>query len=380
MVPAKRLISALAVLYTVLVVAQAAGQPSLRDILNKRPAAVSTASVVQDDSYGYEQNYGIETKEVCLQETEQKVCTWVNNCLDDGATAIAAPTTPTCIIGQLWTSDFACCQERNYGYDAPSGLRNTQLWAGAASIGTCDWTVLYSDVNTLGKDALSLGVVQDPATGNAVGDVLLSGEQSAITNNIWKLGSVWATCYLGPESETCGGPLCDRMVMSMQGTAYRALTAYSHWGPSDTQDPTCFETNGPDGPLRVAAPDGGRQGVNGSTAPATRKNSRAIRRGTRTVSRAPTAELQYNSGGGYYNGHDNNEQDVFSGEATIFMGIITSLAGQRKEKWEEGVFEYVPYFQVNTAITQPITTGLDASVPWVRDKTYKLTFYKSGKY
>lgn len=33
------------------------------------------------------------------------------------------------------SSDFACCQERNYGYDSPSGLRNTQLWAGAASVG-----------------------------------------------------------------------------------------------------------------------------------------------------------------------------------------------------------------------------------------------------
>ena len=93
MVPAKRLISALAVFYAVLVVAHAAGQPSLRDVLIKRPAAVSTASV-QDDSYD---GYGIETKEICLQETEQKVCTWLNNCQDD------IPGPPACIPGQLWT-------------------------------------------------------------------------------------------------------------------------------------------------------------------------------------------------------------------------------------------------------------------------------------
>lgn len=183
-------------------------------------------------------------------------------------------------------------------------------------------------------------------------------------------------CYLGPESETCGGPLCDRMVMAMQGTAYRALTAYSHWGPSGTQDPTCFEANGPDGP-RLIAPDVAERAGNGSAA-ATRRPARSLRRGVRTANRSPTAELQFNSGGGYYNGHDNNEQDVFAGEATIFMGVITSLAGQRKEKWDEGVFEYVPFFALDTAINQPITTGLDASVPWVRDKTYKLTFYKSG--
>jgi hypothetical protein len=57
----------------------------------------------------------------------------------------------------------------------------------------------------------------------------------------------------------------------------------------------------------------------------------------------PTVELQFN-GGGYNNGNDNREQAVFQGEATIIMGITTSMAGQRKERWEEGVFEYVPYF------------------------------------
>jgi len=227
---------------------------------------------------------------------------------------------------------------------------------------------LYSDPDTLGNSVGTAPPLPAPYAG---------GEQAAITNNIWKLGTAFATCYLGPESEACGGPLCDRMVMAMQGTAYRALVAYSHWGQSGTQDPTCFEALGPDRPLRML--DGERD-ANGTVIPGARRGSRALRRSTRAVNRNPTAELQYNSGGGYYNGHDNNEQDVFSGEATIIMGVITSLAGQRKEKWEEGVFEYVPYFQVNTAITQPITTGLDASVPWVRDKTYKLTFYKSGKY
>lgn len=167
------------------------------------------------------------------------------------------------------------------------------------------------------------------------------------------------------------------MVMAMQGTAYRAINAYSHWGPSQTQDPTCFETWGPDQPLRTAGEEGARD-ANGTALPGARR-TRSLRRGVRSVNRNPTAELQFNAGGGYYNGgHDNNEQDVFVGEATIVMGVITSMAGQRKERWEEGVFEYVPFFELATGINQPITTGLDASVPWVRDKTYKLTFYKSG--
>jgi hypothetical protein len=93
MVPTKRLISIL--LFTALVVAQAVSQPSLRDLIHGRPSAVSTASI-QDDSYGYNDGYALETKEVCLQETEQKVCTWLSNCIDDEAA-------PTCITGQLWT-------------------------------------------------------------------------------------------------------------------------------------------------------------------------------------------------------------------------------------------------------------------------------------
>jgi len=341
--------------------------------MHGRPSAVSTASV-QDDSYGYN-DYAVETKEVCLQETEQKVCTWLNNCQNGDITS-GTPTVDQqllqCITGQLWTSDFACCQERNYGYDSPSGLRNTQLWAGAASVGTCDWTILYSDPDTLGNPAnLNPPVPNTPP--------YAGGDQAAITTNIWKLGTAFATCYLGPESESCGGPLCDRMVMAMQGTAYRAINAYSHWGPSQTQDPTCFETWGPDQPLRTAGEEGARD-ANGTALPGARR-TRSLRRGVgRSVNRNPTAELQFN-GGGYYNGgHDNNEQDVFVGEATIIMGVITSMAGQRKERWEEGVFEYVPFFQLatGTGVNQPITTGLDASVPWVRDKTYKLTFYKSG--
>lgn len=95
--PTKRLVSALAVLCTICVVAQAANQPSLRDVLQKPAAAVSTASV-QDDSYGYQDTYPVETKEVCLQETEQKVCTWVQNCIPEATGAV-----PACLIGQYWT-------------------------------------------------------------------------------------------------------------------------------------------------------------------------------------------------------------------------------------------------------------------------------------
>jgi hypothetical protein len=67
------------------------------------------------------------------------------------------------------------------------------------------------------------------------------------------------------------------------------------------------------------------------------------------------------------------KRDVYLGEATIIMGVITSMAGQRGEKWEEGEFEYVPNYTFN----EMVTGGLDATYPWVRDKTYRLTFHRS---
>jgi hypothetical protein len=103
---------------------------------------------------------------------------------------------------------------------------------------------------------------------------------------------------------------------------------------------------------------------------------------------AEVAELQ-NAGyghagyGGGYNLVTQVKKDVYFAEATIIMGVITSIAGQRKDKWEEGVFEYVPMFGTGALAGTPgapalVEVGLDASVPWVRDKTYKLTFFRGG--
>lgn len=70
---ARRLTQALAVLLAVCVAANAASTPSLGDLLRQSAGSgkVSIASVQEE--YGYDQ-YGIETKELCLQETEMKSC------------------------------------------------------------------------------------------------------------------------------------------------------------------------------------------------------------------------------------------------------------------------------------------------------------------
>jgi len=323
-----RVLATLALLLGALACIQADNQrPRLADLLSssrRRPASVSIAST-NEDPYGYEA-YGIETKEICLQEIAQKYCG-----------PITSPPAPATTY--WWTSDFACCQEEHgYGYGSSTGgLRNNQLWGAQSAIGSCDWTWSVA-ANAAGTSA----------------SILVSG-------NIDKVGTAWATCYFGPEADTCGGPLCDRFVLSLQGTVYRADTAYSYWGASLT-DADCANPGG----LTALVPNGTEPRIADAR---TRKGSRPAR--SARISRQP-AELQYDT---YGHGDHMEDRDVYSGEAVIIMGIVTSMAGQKKDKWDEGVFEYVLYFD---PAAQPVTTGLDGSIPWVRDKTYKLTFYKQG--
>jgi hypothetical protein len=52
------------------------------------------------------------------------------------------------------------------------------------------------------------------------------------------------------------------------------------------------------------------------------------------------------------------------------------MAGPRKDKWDSGVFEYVTAFDDDGAEDGAVDHGL----PWVRDKTYKFTFYRREIY
>lgn len=142
------------------------------------------------------------------------------------------------------------------------------------------------------------------------------------------------SCYLGADSESCGGPLCDRMVMSMQGTVYTATSAYSHWGASSTMTGTlCTAVSGPidlNNPGDDTEPPGRLESTKKQPAAAGVPKAGPV---------ATAAELQY-SGHGHDNyGYDSNTRSVYRGTATIIMGVINGMAGQHKEKWDEGVFE-----------------------------------------
>lgn len=96
-----------------------------------------------------------------------------------------------------------------------------------------------------------------------------------------------------------------------------------------------------------------------------------------------------NYGGGYGGGYGGAYGDyghhttevIYQGPAIIISGMVSAVVGKHKEKWEGGMFEYVPSFiatVVNTAAAG--FTGLDATLPWIRDNTIKLTLYRSGGY
>jgi hypothetical protein len=102
------------------------------------------------------------------------------------------------------------------------------------------------------------------------------------------------------------------------------------------------------------------------------------------------ANYYYNEGysgggyGGYGGDYHADTRPVFMGPAVVLSGMVSSVVGKHKEKWEGGMFEYVPSFDPPitppaTAPT-PVTPPLDATLPWIRDNTYKFTIYRSGGY
>jgi hypothetical protein len=156
--------------------------------------------------------------------------------------------------------------------------------------------------------------------------------------------------------------------MSLEGHIYGVASVYSYWGPSITEEAGC-DISG-DAGLRLA----GRRSANrGTKTPAAKKAPTS----PSSASIAADASAQYYHDEGRY-----ENRVVYSGSAIVINGIVNSIAGPRREKWDSGVFEYVlQYEQELGANGAPVpVTALDANTPWIRDKAYKFTFYKQSGY
>lgn len=167
------------------------------------------------------------------------------------------------------------------------------------------------------------------------------------------------------------------MVMTLEGTAYYLYNVYSYWGATYTEGgDVCDYIYPPD--YRVA---GARDGTNGTRTAvkdrASRKAARApgasqprsakhANRKARHPNRAAQPVANNMAGSqNYRHGNDvyaTMEKTVYYGEATVFSGVVTTMAGPAKEKWDWGKFEFVPYF-LDDGDWGTDTFGLDATYP-----------------
>lgn len=121
------------------------------------------------------------------------------------------------------------------------------------------------------------------------------------------------------------------MVMSLQGTVYRATSAYSHWGASTTGTGACLDVDGPQEEAPTPAP---RAAPAAPVAPIAGANIPAARAPINTPVHTADATLQYNGGnyGHSYDSHDSNRA-VYMGEATIIMGIVNGMTHSARVAW-----------------------------------------------
>jgi hypothetical protein len=77
---------------------------------------------------------------------------------------------------------------------------------------------------------------------------------------------------------------------------------------------------------------------------------------------------------------------VYVGSAFVVKGIVTAMSGPRDEVWDDGVFEYgFGFVTLNPGVAPtpptplPAGTGVDPSIPFIRDKAYSFTFYKHDR-
>jgi hypothetical protein len=155
--------------------------------------------------------------------------------------------------------------------------------------------------------------------------------------------------------------------MSLEGHIYDVYSVYSYWAPRSTEGAGCDIREG--AWLRMA---GRRSASRGAKTPAAKK---APANPSSALIAADATAQYYHDEGRYEN------RVVYSGSAIVINGIVKSIAGPSRERWDSGVFEYVLLFEQDLVNNVPVTvTALDPNTPWIQDKAYKFTLYKQSGY
>jgi DNA replication initiation complex subunit (GINS family) len=139
------------------------------------------------------------------------------------------------------------------------------------------------------------------------------------------------------------------MVMALEGYVYYVNSVYSYWDDATTS------TGGFCDVVDFAGVN--RKAGNAKKAPQS-TDKKAVDK-TKAAPVKPAAASSDASAQYYEGGHYDN-RPVFAGDAAVINGVVTTMAGPRKEKWDSGVFEYVVAADIvgGTAVT-----ALDPNVP-----------------
>jgi len=363
---------ALCLLGTVLVTASAASD-------GKRSAEslqTTTSDQAQVSSYGH-----ADVKRMCLKESRQYNCRSVGcpNILECvNSTTQACRNCVTHAIGQ---SDVLCCDHDEYDYEKPDGVSDA-VTAPLLKVGTCDWDIsIYKCIADDTNNTANWG-------GDCYDPILME-------NGAYKLGTAWGTCYLNADSEYCGHPFCDKMVLSFQGGVY-AMNAYSKGQPTlpdfdiEADDwRGCFEVTD----LNSTVLGNGRSSLRSSVL------SRAIAR-TNLVQEVKAAIAASRLEAGQYRYHDDDDSSSsgyiwYNGVAVMFSGPVSVISMERNVEYSHGMLEYVPaWLSLGVSAAEPGATALvvnpyqydivlakdsvDDYSYGSRDKYYRDSSYKEG--
>jgi len=234
------------------------------------------AKIASERSYGYEQS---ELQGACLRMLTKDNCAdeGYNNCNCSHTKSTTGPSKYGNYdddIHRYFETDVGCCTgdyspKHQDVFRLPEDLK----------VGKCWWTYLY-----VGYDKVDAGVKL--------------------------VGTYDVTCEMEEESEKCGEPLCDDLVLHGWGRIYIDWKAAIEGKPTIKTDYSCKYTNGAPVP-----------------APATAKTNPA----------------QVASADGYY---EKDEPEYWKGMAVIADGYVQVMSCSKKTLYKEGKMQAVVDYRI----------------------------------
>jgi len=242
-------------------------------------------------------------------------------------------------------SDLACCSGKSHdGYGEPS-----DAWA-QLKVGSCDWHIrkFYCPPEYEGRCG---------SANNTLGGLI------ELDNKAVKFADAWATCYLNSDSEYCGEPLCDKMVMSFQGSVF-AVYAHAEVVASPQRDALCrVFGNITNLAAELRETSIGRR-ISAENQPGASVPSRPWKSGRKDM---------YGEDG-YYSTSETAPQYA-SGVGIIFSGPVVISSMAKKVSHTRGMMEYVYDFAESTML--PTGQMPPSNVLVVKPYTYDIALVGS---